>query len=241
VLKANTSESKPVMAHYAVRREPHFCPECKGPVIVKRGSIVSPHFAHAALTGCTYGEGESERHRQMKLQVLALFGEDKCEVEVPLIPAHRADVVYGSKKLLVIECQASSIDVRDWKERTDDYNNRGIYVLWVWDLFRLAHCRTWDELSTDEARIPAEIRHCQEASWGFLYAMDVNGELRSCHLDPPLERNTDEGPTWEARSYTPKTLRFIRTKVTPLSPCGLFGTGNLLIAQLGENTWWEWE
>jgi hypothetical protein len=46
----------------AIRTEQYICPECKDPVIFKKGPIIRPYFAHKANTQCTNYTNESHEH-----------------------------------------------------------------------------------------------------------------------------------------------------------------------------------
>ena len=46
----------------AIRDEQYICPECKEPVIFKKGSIIRPYFSHKANTQCTNYTNESHEH-----------------------------------------------------------------------------------------------------------------------------------------------------------------------------------
>ena len=90
-----------ILGDAAERGKTYYCPECHAPVILKRGAVKIPHFAHAPDTPCEYGRGEGMRHLLMKWHVGRLFSRNQVEFEVKLLANRRADVVVrlGSKFL----------------------------------------------------------------------------------------------------------------------------------------------
>ena len=209
-----------VVAHQVDRTHPCQCPECGESVIYKSGTIVIPHFAHYAKTHCALSEGESIRHLQMKTQVARRFDGVIVEFELPVIEGHRADVVLMDLSI-VVECQASPISIQEWVRRTLDYNAKGFAVMWVWDVCRLYGTKLiigFPDQERDalqpkpEYRVPAEIRHCAALSGRDVFALDINGTLKACHLSEVETRFNewyDEDGEYRESEYTPKTLRCI--------------------------------
>ena len=51
----------------SVSKGDYFCPGCGGPVRLKKGKIMQPHFAHIRLSDCHYSvENESREHLNLK-------------------------------------------------------------------------------------------------------------------------------------------------------------------------------
>lgn len=115
---------------------PFVCPQCADEVILRKGMIKIPHFAHKPLANCEFGTGESEAHRQCKTEIYdALLDLDylKCEIEKPLGKV-RPDIYVESKqsgKKYAIEVQLSSLSLERIIARTLEYYRLGIYVLWL--------------------------------------------------------------------------------------------------------------
>ncbi|MFX0005963.1 MAG: competence protein CoiA family protein [Promethearchaeota archaeon] len=82
-------------------------------------------------------KSESFYHKAIKRLLLKFISEsNKRIIEKSLekyINNRRADVYFklNSGEEIVIEVQSSKISVKEIIERTEHYNNAGIYVLWV--------------------------------------------------------------------------------------------------------------
>lgn len=178
------------------------CPECQTDVVVKRGRIVVPHFAHRPDSGCVYGIGESERHHEMKWQVGTMFAEKKVRYEVRFAPLRRADLVVGR---WVVECQSSPLSIEEWEARTTFYNAAGSAVLWMWDEGR------FQTLDDEEYRIPAEIRHCHQKNYGTIYVLGNDGEVVAAHFSPVVRTSYNE---YEDIEYdrTLKTIKYVDSR-----------------------------
>lgn len=67
MLTAIRSDSQKTLAQDANKIDaPFTCPECNKNVILRKGLIKTPHFAHKPPVTCQYGQGESEEHRKCK-------------------------------------------------------------------------------------------------------------------------------------------------------------------------------
>ncbi len=239
MLKALDTRGREVLGWDAQRGQTYCCPECGAGLVFKAGMLVTPHFAHGAGSACPLATGESPRHMEMKHQVAKIFPPALFEIQAA--PGRWADLVLGDK--IVVECQASPIAVDEWIARTKEYNAAGRLVLWVWDLRRLGvddeEPAFWLVDSEREYRVPADVRYCHQVSYGHLYVLDSDGDLRACHLDRASERliDWDEAPY---SGYTPKTLKHLVFTPTPLRPQLLRnGKANLSLCQLGEGVWWK--
>jgi competence protein CoiA len=114
---------------------PFLCPACRKIVVLKKGRIVSAHFAHKPPVTCAYGTGESELHRQCKREIYeglkVLPNVTNCELEVHLgtvIPDIFC-VINGVE--VAIEVQKSDLTVSRIIERTEEYAKKKIAVLWI--------------------------------------------------------------------------------------------------------------
>jgi hypothetical protein len=166
------------------------------PVMLKRGRLVTAHFAHYPESSCGLAAGESLRHIAMKAIIGKLFARERPEYEVPFKPNRRADIVLSGH--IIVECQASAISIDEWDSRTFDYNELGYALLWIWDKRRLREQLT----VADEYRIPAEIRYCHRQAYGRIYVLDGD-ELLACHLGEAEPRYND----FMGTSRIPYTLR----------------------------------
>lgn len=129
------------------RLDTYVCPFCKAKVIVKKGQIMVPHFAHAigVVNSCTYNEyikskagGESEEHLKYKLMIKekAEAREDVERVELEVRIGNRiADtmIYYKNGSRQIVEIQLSPITIDKLEERSSDYVKEGIdpyYIFW---------------------------------------------------------------------------------------------------------------
>ncbi len=116
---------------------PFFCIDCEARTMLKKGGIRIPHFSHYPDEGCGYGAGETELHREAKLAIYnalkSCSSVQDLELERPM-GAVRPDIYYYDKGVqaeIAIEVQVSSLQPEEIEERTDEYADQGIYVLWV--------------------------------------------------------------------------------------------------------------
>lgn len=244
MLKALDERGTAVLASDAERGEAHTCPACCVPVTLKRGAIVVPHFAHQPGATCAFGGEESPRHMAMKAHMGALFRATAACYEVPLLGnARRADLLLSNK--VVIECQASSLGIDEWDQRTSDYNRLGYRLLWVWDA-RVAGLPPSVGAAEhgEDFRISATFRHCYKQAYGHAYVL-FGDELRAVRLHKVTR--VDDGAEYFGGSgtRTPKTLRNISTKVV-LPRAGSvpplvahIGVSGERLVTFGEGVWWK--
>jgi hypothetical protein len=128
------------------------CPDCKEPVIAKRGEIMEHHFAHIAGDGsCTassdpWAEPMTAWHRDWQ----RWFATEGCATEVPAQgreSTHRADIITPDG--LVIEVQHSPIDVRDIRAREAFWQP----MIWIWDAERIANGVTRNQKGEEVDRL----------------------------------------------------------------------------------------
>lgn len=136
MLAARTDEREHALARDLPRGVPAWCPACGAPVTLKRGRIVTPHFAHAARSECTHGAGETAAHRLCKYAIAdALASELGPAGDVVLerpLPGLRPDVSYTHRGAdIAIEVQRSVLSVDEIARRTAAYTAMDVHVLWV--------------------------------------------------------------------------------------------------------------
>jgi len=130
------SDGKTVHAYFEKKENgPFRCLDCNEEVIHRSGNSKINHFAHANPLACEYSQGESDLHRQCKMEIFRCLLADlkikNVEIEKP-IGTVRPDVYAVIKGVPVaIEVQISSLSVEMIMRRTIDYHQRGIYVLWL--------------------------------------------------------------------------------------------------------------
>lgn len=114
---------------------PYLCFCCRQMVILRKGGIKAPHFAHQPPATCEYGTGESEEHRRCKIAIYEALRSHprvtKCEMERDL-GSVRPDVsAYINRVPVAIEVQVSNLSLARIRYRTEEYTRRGIYALWL--------------------------------------------------------------------------------------------------------------
>lgn len=145
------------------------CQLCGEPLIVKAGLIVTPHFAHYAECTSDYqSHPETPAHREAKRLLrqylrdeFAEYANAKIEIEVPIPEARRVADVMATFPMgwrVAHEIQLSSITTRGLQERTNDYSNAGIDVVW------------WLGKSADT---PANRRWCVD-NFGYVFVLNLS-------------------------------------------------------------------
>lgn len=121
------------------------CRHCGGKLILKKGTIKTPHFSHIKKRDCEYDNyikekcgGESETHYKWKLEIKNQMEQmdyvDRVELEVK-IGNRIADIVvylndnddkdYRSKDKFIVEVQLSKINLETIINRSSDYIKEG--------------------------------------------------------------------------------------------------------------------
>lgn len=125
---AVNSENNRISADRAEKGQEYFCPICKKEVVLKKGEINIPHFAHKTLCDDKWHYDMSEWHYGMQQR----FPEEQREVVVTHNgQIHRADILCGKQ---VIEFQHSEISAEEIEERTKFYTEAGYDIAWVFDV-----------------------------------------------------------------------------------------------------------
>lgn len=125
-----------VNAHQICKADgPFFCPECESEVILKKGIVLTHHFAHKSPANCYYGVGESEIHRSAKISIfeaLSMSSKVSLAVMEKSFDSVRADIFAVINDVPVaIEIQRSNLTTDDIVRRTIEYAKKNIYVLWL--------------------------------------------------------------------------------------------------------------
>ncbi|WP_456275859.1 competence protein CoiA [Bacillus sp. AK128] len=112
------------------------CPVCKEVVLLRIGEQRIPHFAHSKSTQCeSFSEPESAYHLNGKLQLYQWLNNQafKPVLEPYLkIVKQRPDLYLPTHPSNpVIEYQCSTIDSKQFKERTDGYLLNGYQPIWI--------------------------------------------------------------------------------------------------------------
>jgi competence protein CoiA len=114
---------------------PFSCRDCGDEVILKSGRNRVNHFAHVNPIACKFALGESDTHRQCKIEIFRALQKEPNVTELALelpLGLVRPDV---SAKIngvpVAIEVQISSLSNETIQQRTIEYARLGIYVLWL--------------------------------------------------------------------------------------------------------------
>jgi competence protein CoiA len=114
---------------------PFFCQCCNRQVSLRKGGVRSSHFAHLPPVTCEYGTGESEEHRQCKLEIYnSLVNHPNvraCEIERNLGTVRPDISAYINGVPVAIEVQLSTLPLEKIQKRTIEYESKGIYLLWL--------------------------------------------------------------------------------------------------------------
>lgn len=114
---------------------PFFCPMCNGDLNVKKGRVRIHHFAHQKFESCFHGVGETELHRETKIDIYRTIKSSKyvkeCVLEkkinniIPDVFALIRNTPVG------IEVQASSLSMDQIINRSAKYIQNKTYLLWI--------------------------------------------------------------------------------------------------------------
>ncbi len=132
VAKNEQGQSICLVKQQAVGGKKFFCPGCGGPVRLRKGQVIRPHFAHISLKHCRYfSENESAQHLALKTSVYQWARKhNKVELEKWLPEIEQiADLLVEER--LALEIQCSSLSFKRLQERTHAYQQAGYRVLWL--------------------------------------------------------------------------------------------------------------
>jgi competence protein CoiA len=137
MLTAARQINRQKVAAWEVERSdgPFLCFCCQQMVMLRKGEIKAPHFAHLPPVTCEYGTGESEAHRQCKIAIYESLSSHpcvrKCEMERDLGTVRPDVSAYINDVPVAIEVQLSNLSLSRIQYRTAEYARKGIYVLWL--------------------------------------------------------------------------------------------------------------
>lgn len=185
---------------------PFYCPACQETLIFKQGRKVVAHFAHYPEATCTYtNEGESDEHRQAKLEIYQALLQAPGVSDVRLeryLQDVRPDVSFVlNGQLVAVEIQVSQLSRDDIAWRTIAYARKDIAVLWT-------------PLLLEEV---CENRYAPKDWERYLHAMyygKVYYFVQDLHLQPVTFEEYLLAPSWYAPERRSK--RFVTTM--PHSP-----------------------
>ena len=115
---------------------PYRCPGCGEGLTLKKGRVVTHHFAHRPPLTCAWGLGESAEHLEAKMAIHDALRADPAVTEVRL-EAPGGDVAVADVlarirgQWVAIEVQRSDLTAEQVARRTANYHALGVHVLWV--------------------------------------------------------------------------------------------------------------
>lgn len=137
VLASTVGEYKSLEAEARARQSGplYVCPHCYEAVILKRGRIVIPHFAHKPTLSCYFGHPETRAHLAAKQAIY------DCLVNSPNVSNVEMEHDFGISVAdvfatlngcqVAIEIQQSGLNVETLRQRTLNYATMNVYVLWA--------------------------------------------------------------------------------------------------------------
>lgn len=128
-----------VEAWLAEKGPAYVCPNCRVPVILRKGQLVAHNFAHKPPVTCSWATGETQAHLRAKRALRDGFAARglRVEVEAPVLSAdgdRRADVLVHhptARRRFAIEVQHQALDFDAIDRRTRAYMAAGVAVVWV--------------------------------------------------------------------------------------------------------------
>lgn len=196
------------------------CPECGSKMILKKGAIKTPHFAHKDnFLDCAFGKNESESHLKTKDFLYQLFKNngDKvyAEYKVKDKDSNRyifADIYVvpkGTDMPIAIEILTKNLTVNDIKSRIDFYSRNNIAVLWVHD------SAFYDKMKKNsEFKVSEPAKYLYRYYYNILYVFTGNG-IMACKIDNAVHHTTggydSYGDYHEPSEYTCKTIYTLRS------------------------------
>lgn len=152
-------------------KDKFICPACKKRVVfVNPETNIIKHFRHYKKSDCDT-EPETINHLNIKKFMLSKLNLTKENLEYPLGFA-RPDI-YIPNERIAIEVQNSSLTLKKFKERTENYTKNNIYVLWIFD-YRLMN----------RNKPPAFIKEAHKIYLGRIYVYVPGCEEFESHIKP---------------------------------------------------------
>ena len=124
-----------IFADEAFVKHDYFCPMCGESLVLKKGEVRVPHFAHHAKSICCdpWHYDMTDWHREWQER----FPRNTQEIVMNSNgEKHRADVCVGKT---VIEFQHSPLSFEEFDERNAFYTSLGYKVVWLFDVVEPFH------------------------------------------------------------------------------------------------------
>lgn len=233
---------------------PFACPACARTVLLKKGRIRVPHFAHEVLASdCPLaGKKERDTRRHMEIQ-RAIFRAFKNEPErfqasmEARIGHHWTDIAVEDLALgrkFAIEVQRSAIDPRDIEDRTDCYGKHGYATLWVVALPMGCGATRPSEAVDNIQRVPHWVKALHKLHMGAVFYHADGKELEPAHFEDATSwvEATDWGGGYDRVLKASKTVLAgpATISIDRLESCRNKHADNALVLCLPYNLrWWE--
>ncbi|MDN6967522.1 competence protein [Oenococcus sp. UCMA 17063] len=199
-----------IEADHARRDELFYCPFCKKRLLLRRGEIKIPYFAHSVNDNCSsFSENESEIHllakKKIKKAAESMGYRAELEKVLPSI-SQRADLIISdsSGKEVAIEFQQSPISISDLRERNRGYMIIGLPVIWILGpnysftnpsqriIFKFADQETkvyyWDQFK-EQIRVFAGFSKIDHSKFkSMVYKISLNTFIDNIFLRKPLNK-----------------------------------------------------
>lgn len=135
MLEAALDENKRIVfCKESLKGKDYFCPECKDPVRLRSGELLSPHFYHYQGSLCRHAKVGSE-HLAVQEMFKSKFAQG-CQLERWFPSQSRIADIFLPDYGLVIEVQYSPISPQEVLQRVFDYQTLGLEVIWILDFER---------------------------------------------------------------------------------------------------------
>lgn len=182
------------------------CPECGAQLVLKRGEIKIPHFAHERNCSCDLATptGESRKHERMKYYMKRIMERDndciKSEIEWPIknrIADYYCEIMYlGVRKRIAVECIYGNYDIYDFVSKNVDYRKMGVYTLWIFCAEKYADYHKSPDKPVQEhtvwgfkdIKINDILKVAERLYYGKFFALNIeDGTMWSVHLDKTMK------------------------------------------------------
>lgn len=123
-----------VYADLHTKEKPCFCPVCNEALILRKGGIKKPHFAHRPDTDCYFGRNQNYKS-EWHIRMQEYFTREACEVrfvDEETKEIHIADV-YLAESNTVLEFQHSPISENEFISRTAFHLKNKRRIVWLFD------------------------------------------------------------------------------------------------------------
>lgn len=136
MLYALSQEKKLILATKAQKGEKYYCPSCHQNVLLKKGSLRLPHFAHYKKQCQSFSEGETAQHLLGKQLLAQLFWQMGCLVQIEAYLTdlkQRPDLLVTTPNNVTyaIEYQCAPLSVKKMVARSRGYAKKGWKCWWI--------------------------------------------------------------------------------------------------------------